>query len=130
MDIEMELSRILIRETADEQIIVLSERNGERSFPIAIGLHEAIAIQRRLNGFRTPRPLTHDLIHNVITEMGGRLERIIVNDLRDQTFYAQLIIATANGTVKVDARPSDAIALGISHETPIFVADHVLDLET
>jgi len=127
MDVEMELSRIIIQETADQQIIVLKEVDGERTFPIVIGNAEAYAIDRRLKGFETPRPLTHDLIHNVISEMGGTLERIIINDLRDHTFFALLIVRQNDELIEVDTRPSDAIALGVAQGTPIFVADHVLD---
>ena len=134
MDIEMELSQILIRENHQDQIIVLSERNGDRAFPIAIELHQALAIQRRLNGIKTPRPMTHELIHSVITAMGGTLERIVINDLRPtdgyQTFFALLIIRRGEELIEVDTRPSDAIALGIGLDVPFFVAEHVLDLET
>jgi len=126
MDIEMELSRIIIHEQTDQQIIVLKEKFGERAFPIVIGISEVLAIDRRLKGITTPRPLTHDLVFNIMKEMGGRLERIVINDLRDQTFYAQLVIKKDGELLEVDSRPSDAIALGVASETPIFVADHVL----
>jgi len=127
MDVEVELSRIIIQETSDQQFIFLREKNGERSFPIVIGTTEALAIDRRLKGVQVPRPLTHDLIFNVVTEMGGNLERIVINDLHDHTFYALLVIRVNDKLVKVDARPSDAIALGIVNQTPIFCAEHVLD---
>jgi bifunctional DNase/RNase len=127
MDVEMELSRIIIQETAEQQIIVLKEKFGERAFPIVIGNVEAYAIDRRLKGYQTPRPLTHDLVHNVITQLGGRLERIVINDLRDHTFFARLIIRQDEQLVEVDTRPSDAIALGVVNNTPIFVAEHVLN---
>ena len=125
-DVPMELSRIIISETSDSQVIVLSEKGGTRSFPILIGIHEALAIDRRLKGHRTPRPLTHELLANVIREMGGALEQIIVCDLRDHTFYAKLVIRRGKELLEIDSRPSDAIALGIASETPIFVAEHVL----
>jgi len=127
MNIEMELSRILIQENSDQQFIFLKEKNGDRSFPIVIGTAEAFAIDRRLKNIKVPRPLTHDLIFNVITEMGGSLERIVINDLRNHTFFARLIIGMDGNLVEVDARPSDAIALGIVNQTPIFCAEHVLD---
>ena len=127
MDIEMELSRIIIQETSDTQIIVLKEKGGERSFPISIGIAEAFAIDRRLKGIPTPRPLTHDLIQSLIVEMGGQLERVIINDLREHTFIATLIIRRDGEVIEVDSRPSDAIAVGIANNTPIFVAEHVLD---
>lgn len=127
MDIEMELSQVIIRETTDEQIIVLKERGGQRSFPIVIGTMEAVAINRRLNGVVIPRPQTHDLLFNILEQLDCQLERIVINDLRDQTFYAQLVIKKGVDLVEVDSRPSDAIALGVANNTPIFVAEHVLE---
>jgi len=127
MAVPMELSRILITETQDHQLIELREIGGERKFPIVIGLYEAAAIERRLKNIPVKRPQTHELLANVIQAMGGRLERIVINDLQDHTFYAKLVIATEDDTVEVDSRPSDAIALGIAQEVPIDVAEHVLD---
>jgi len=129
MDIEMELSRIVIQENTDQQIIVLKEKQGPRSFAIVIGMAEAYAIHQRLKGFIPPRPLTHDLVHNVIEDMGGQLERIVINDLRDHTFYARLVIRDRQGgLIEVDSRPSDAIALVAGNDrVPVFVAEHVLD---
>ena len=126
MDVEMELSQIIIQETSEQQIIVLKERYGQRSFPIVIGIAEALAIDRRLNGIQPPRPLTHDLLYNVITEMHGLLERIVINDLRDHTFYARLTINKDGQLIEVDSRPSDAIALGVANNMPIYVAEQVL----
>jgi bifunctional DNase/RNase len=127
MDIPVELSRIIITETSPQQVIVLKEKDGERSFPIVIGVHEALAIDRRLKGIRTPRPLTHDLLAVVIKAMRGELEKIVIDDLRDSTFIAKLVIRRDGEMVEVDSRPSDAIALGAASNTPIFVADHVLE---
>jgi len=126
MDVPMELSRILITEFGDQQVIFLKEKGGQRSFPILIGTGEALAIDRRLKGIETPRPMTHELLANVIDAMGGRLDRIVVNDIRDHTFIATLHIRRGEETIQVDSRPSDAIALGVAFETPIFVAEHVL----
>jgi len=127
MDVEVELSRILINETSDQQIIVLKERNGERSFPIVIGIVEIFAIDRRLKGIKPPRPMTHDLLDNVIKRVGARIEKIVIDDLRNHTFYAKIHINVDGHTVEVDSRPSDAIALGVASNTPIYVADHVFD---
>lgn len=135
MDIRMDLSRILITETGDLQLIELTEREGTRSFPIRIGIAEALAIDRRLKGVPFARPMTHDLLANTIESLGGTLERIVVNDLRDvlvddeprSTFFAVLYIRQGERVVEVDSRPSDAIALGVASGTPIYVADHVLD---
>jgi len=126
MDVPMELSRILITEMSEQQVIFLRERDGERSFPILIGTNEALAIDRRVKGHETPRPMTHDLLANVIHGMGGRLDRIVINDIRDHTFIATLYITRGEQVLTVDSRPSDAIALGAAFDTPIFVAEHVL----
>ena len=127
MDIQVELSRIIINETSDQQVIVLKELNGERSFPIVIGIAEVFAIDRRLKGIETPRPMTHDLLSSTIQNLGGKLEKIVINDLINHTFYAQLHISRDGQKVEVDSRPSDAIALGVFSQTPIYVADSVFD---
>ncbi len=125
--IECELARIIISETTPSQRIVLREKNGSRQFPIVIGLVEALAIDREIKEEATPRPLTHDLLNNVIREMEGRVERIVVNDLRDGTFFARLKILRNGGTIDVDSRPSDAIALAVRCSARIFVEEKVLD---
>jgi hypothetical protein len=117
----------MINEAGDHQVIVLKEVGGERAFPIVIGFFEAAAIDRRLKGLQLPRPLTHDLLGGVIEALGGRLAKVVVTDLQDHTFYANLVIDRNGDEVRVDARPSDAIALGIANDTPIFIEDHVLD---
>lgn len=127
MDIAVELSRIVITEFGDQQCIFLKEKGGDRSFPIVIGSMEALAIDRRLKGQSYERPMTHDLLASVIDAMGGAIEKIVINDLRDRTFIATLYIRQNGQVVQIDARPSDAIALGAAFETPIFVAEKVLD---
>ena len=132
-DVLMELSRILIRELNDYQIIELREvkegaEDGGRSFPIVIGLPEAQAIERRLKGIAIKRPQTHDLLGNVIQEMGGKLESISINKLEEHTFFATLNVVRGDGNrVRIDSRPSDAIALGIAGGVPIYVEERVLD---
>jgi bifunctional DNase/RNase len=126
MAVLMELSRIFIREMTDMQIIELSEVDGDRTFPIVIGLPEAFAIERRLKGIEIPRPQTHDLLATVIRDLGGKLSRIVINDLAEGTFYAKLIVEQDGREVEVDSRPSDAIALGVAEDVPIYVAEHVL----
>jgi hypothetical protein len=123
----MELYKIIISETQDQQLIVLKEVDGERKFPILIGTPEAYAIDRRLKGIPTPRPLTHDLLASVIEQMGGTLSRIEINNLQDHTFFARIQIQQNSHVIEIDSRPSDAIALGIATTVPIFVAEHVLD---
>jgi len=126
MEVRMELARIVISDTSEQQIIVLRERDGSRQFPIVIGLTEAIAIDRRVKKIPTPRPLTHDLLANVISDLDGDLEKIVVHDLRDHTFYAKLVIRRDGKLVEVDSRPSDAIALGVASDTPLYVEESVL----
>jgi bifunctional DNase/RNase len=126
MTVRMELSRIFIREMTDMQIIELTEVDGDRTFPIVIGLPEAFAIERRLKGIEIPRPQTHDLLASVIEHLGGTLKEIVVNDLVDGTFYARLIIEQDGQEIEVDSRPSDAIALGVAENVPIYVAEQVL----
>jgi bifunctional DNase/RNase len=142
MSVRMELSRILIRELNDYQIIELRETGGDeaggegggeggeerRSFPIVIGLPEAQAIERRIKGVVIKRPQTHDLLANVITAMGGKLQSITITDLSDHTFFATLDVKKADGEVlHIDSRPSDAIALGVANDVPIYVEEHVLE---
>lgn len=127
MPVPMELSRILITETQDYQLIELREVGGERRFPIVIGIYEAAAIERRLKNVPVKRPQTHELLASVIDQMGGSLEHIVIDDLRDHTFYAKLMIKQNGRMIEIDSRPSDAIALGIAEEVPIYVAEHVLD---
>ncbi|MCF6158159.1 MAG: bifunctional nuclease family protein [wastewater metagenome] len=123
----MELSKIIITETSDHQIIVLKEKEGQRSFPIVIGLNEAWAIDRAVKGITTPRPLTHDLIGNVIEGLSAGIIKIIINDLRNNTFYAKIVLEQNGSTVEIDSRPSDAIAVAMLKNTPIFVAKKVLE---
>jgi len=128
MEVEVELSRIIINETSDQQVIVLKERHGTRGFPIVIGIVEIFAIDRRLKGIKPPRPMTHDLLANIIESLGARIERIVIDDLRNHTFYAKIHLNIDGRTVQVDSRPSDAIALCAASNAPIFVAEHVFDL--
>ncbi|MCS7033390.1 MAG: bifunctional nuclease family protein [Phycisphaerae bacterium] len=127
MAVQMELNKIIINEVAEQQIIVLKEVDGDRQFPIVIGSNEALAIDRRLKGIPTPRPMTHDLLATVIERMGGTVESIEINNLQEHTFFARINIRQNSHVVAIDSRPSDAIALGIATTVPIYVAEHVLD---
>lgn len=127
MSVQMELHKIIISEMQESQIIVLKEVDGERQFPIVIGTREAEAIDRRLKGIPTPRPMTHDLLASVIEQMGGSVDRIEINNLQDHTFFAKIHVRQAHSTIQIDSRPSDAIALGVATSVPIYVAEHVLD---
>jgi hypothetical protein len=126
MEIRMDLAQIRISESHDQQVIVLRERNGPRLLQIVIGLTEALAIDRRVKGVQLQRPMTHDLLANVIEALSGELEKIVINDLQEHTFYAKLVIRHSGELVEVDSRPSDAIALGVANDVPLYVTDHVL----
>ena len=129
----MELSRVLIRETEDTHFLELRESEPDadreaRTFPIVIGFTEAAAIERRLLGQAPERPQTHELLASVIETLDHVLDRVVINDLADQTFFARLHLRhrSTGAEVDIDARPSDAIALSADRETPIYVAEHVL----
>jgi len=122
----MDLRRIIICEVDDQQIIVLKETEGERQFPIVIGLFEATSINRRVRGEPSPRPLTHDLITAVIEQMGGEVQDIIISDLREHTYFAKLRIRQEGELIEVDCRPSDAIAVAVTAKVPIYVNEDVL----
>ncbi len=124
--VEVTLSKIMIDETREEQVIVLTEKSGTRSFPIIISIFEATAISLRIKGIDTPRPMTHDLLKNTIENLGATLEKILISDLNNNTFYARLFLKTKNNTIEVDSRPSDAIALALRAKSPIFVAEEIL----
>ncbi len=125
--VEVELSKIIIDEKRQDQIIVLKEKNGTRQFPIVIGFLEASSIKMKLSGFQVPRPMTHDLLISVIKEMGGTLEKLLIDKLVDNTFHAKLAIQINGDIRKVDSRPSDGIALAVRAGAPIFVDEEVLE---
>ncbi|MGD9014822.1 MAG: bifunctional nuclease family protein [Candidatus Omnitrophota bacterium] len=125
--VEMELNKIVINEKRHDQLIVLKEKNGERLLPIVIGLNEASAIKLKIGGFNPPRPLTHDLLHSMIKNLEANLEKIVIDRLEENTFFAKLVIKTDSGKTKIiDARPSDSIALAVRANVPIFVDEAVL----
>lgn len=126
--IELILSKIKIDENRSEQVIVLQERNGPRMLPVVIGIAEVNAIKLKLSGIEPPRPLTHDLLLNSIRELGARLKEIHIDKLENNTFHAKLVL-TRNGLgeIKVDARPSDSVALALRAGAPIYCAEDVLD---
>lgn len=125
--IQMELRRIIISENHEQQVIMLHEVDGEQSFPIVIGIFEATSIDRRVKKLESPRPLTHDLVASVVELLGGELQDICINELREHTYYAQLRIRQNGELVQVDCRPSDAIALAVTARIPIYVSDEVIE---
>ena len=126
--IELILSKIKIDENRSEQVIVLQERSGSRMLPVVIGIAEVNAIKLKLSGIEPPRPLTHDLLLNSIQQLGGRLKEIHIDKLENNTFHAKLVlIRNGSGEIKVDARPSDSVALALRAGAPIYCAEEVLD---
>ena len=127
MPVQMELCRIIISEIGDQQVIYLKEVEGERTFPIVIGLFEATSIDRRVKGIQSPRPLTHDLLASVVEHLGGEVQDVVISELREHTYFARLRIRSEGELIEVDSRPSDAIALAVTVNAPIYVAEEVLD---
>ncbi|WP_246539516.1 bifunctional nuclease family protein [Telmatocola sphagniphila] len=127
MPVEMQLRRIIISEIHDSHVVVLQELNGERSFLIQIGIFEATSIDNRVKKKESPRPLTHDLIVGIIDQMGGELDSIIISDLREHTYYAKLRVRKEGEILEVDCRPSDAIAIALTADVPIYVEEDVLE---
>jgi bifunctional DNase/RNase len=129
MQVEMQLSRIIISEINEQQVIYLREVDGPRQFPILIGIFEATSIDRRVKNYESPRPLTHDLLVNAVESLGGELESVIITELRDHTYYASLRVRFEGEMVDIDARPSDAIAVAVTCDPslPIYVSEEVLE---
>lgn len=126
--IELVLSKIKIDENRSEQVIVLKERDGSRFLPVVIGIAEVNAIKLKLSGIEPPRPLTHDLLLKSIEELGAQLKEIHIDKLENNTFHAKLILTrNGSGEIKVDARPSDSVALALRAGAPIYVAEEVID---
>ncbi len=127
-EIEMELSRVEIHEKGGKQLIALREKGGARTFQIVIGYGEAAEIHRKLMQQQPLRPMTHDLLGAMLTATGTTVSRVVVSDLIDATYYAQIHLALPDGGAEhLDARPSDAIALAVQVKAAIFVAESVLD---
>ena len=127
MIVQVELSKIIIDEKRQDQIIVLKEKAGKRQFPIVIGFLEASSIKMKLSGMEVPRPMTHDLLISTIHGLNAKVEKIVVDSLIENTFHAKLILKTEDGKTKdIDSRPSDAIALAVRAHAPIFVDEEVL----
>ncbi len=129
MPVPMELSRIIISEINDQQVIYLKEVGGERSFPILIGIFEATSIDRRVKDYPSPRPLTHDLLVSAVEQLGAEFQDVIISELREHTYFARLRVRQDGELIEIDARPSDAIAVAVtcSPPLPIFVNEDVLN---
>jgi bifunctional DNase/RNase len=125
--IEMKVKGLTLDPLTNVPIVILREAEGERSLPIWVGIFEAHAIAREIEEFQTPRPMTHDLIKNIINGVKGKVTRILVSDLRDNTFFAEILLAINGSEISIDSRPSDAIALALRMSAPIFVEEKVLE---
>jgi len=127
--VQMELARIIISDVNEQQVVYLREIDGQRAFPILIGIFEAASINRHVKGEDSQRPLTHDLLRNTIEELGGELQDVVINNLQDHTYFALLRVKRDGELIEIDSRPSDAIALAVQFKPPlpIYVDDSVLE---
>ncbi|RMG38339.1 MAG: bifunctional nuclease family protein [Planctomycetota bacterium] len=129
MLVEVELRRILTDDAREQNVIFLKEVNGDRMLPIMIGACEAMSIHRRVNGEILHRPMTHQLLKNVIEQLGGEVQDVVVTELRDHTYYAVIRIRVDDELIEIDSRPSDAIALSVHFDPhlPIYVREEVFE---
>ena len=127
MEIEMTIKGLMIDPITNMPIVILKDKEGDRVLPIWVGVFEANAIALQIENIATPRPMTHDLLRNILTEIEAEVQRIVVSDLRDNTFYAMIYLDRDGETIAIDARPSDAIALALRTRSPIFVEDSVVE---
>ncbi|MBL8810356.1 MAG: bifunctional nuclease family protein [Planctomycetaceae bacterium] len=129
MPVQMELKRVVVSEMPDQQAIFLREVNGTREFPILIGQFEAQAINRRLLEEPPFRPMTHQLLINIVEQLGGVFEEIHITEMKEHTYYAALQVRIGDSVQKIDCRPSDAVAIAVHHSPilPIYVDESVLD---
>jgi bifunctional DNase/RNase len=125
--IEMTIKGLMVDPITNMPIVILKDKQGERVLPIWVGIFEANAIALQIENVATPRPMTHDLLRNVITDLDGRVDRIVVSDLKENTFYAVIHLTVRGEPVAIDARPSDAIALALRTRAPILVEETVID---
>ena len=125
--VPMSIKGLMLDPVSNSPIVVLKDEEDKFFLPIWVGIFEANAIALQLENVTTPRPMTHDLLRNMIAELDGQVTRVVINDLRDSTFFAQIRVTSGQRTLELDARPSDAIALALRTEAPIFVAQSVLE---
>lgn len=124
---EMVVESVRVHMLSSQHVVILKDTERDRYLPIWIGTWEANAIAMKLQGLTPERPLTHDLFSSTLQELGAAIRQIIISDLADETFHAQLIIEQGERTLEIDARPSDSIALAVRAGVPIFATDEVLD---
>ncbi len=126
MQIEMNIKGLMIDPITNMPIIILRDQEGQRILPIWVGVFEANAIALQIENVQTPRPMTHDLLKNIIDDLSAQVERIVVTELKENTFYALIHLRKNGHSIEVDARPSDAIALALRTRSPIFVEEAVI----
>jgi bifunctional DNase/RNase len=126
MEIRMTIKGLMIDPITNMPIIILRDQDGQRLLPIWVGVFEANAIALQIENVQTPRPMTHDLLRNVISDLEAEVQRIVVCELKDNTFYATIHLRSGARVLTVDARPSDAIALALRTRSPIFVEEAVI----
>ena len=127
MQIEMSIKGLMVDPISNMPIVILRDKDGQKTLPIWVGMFEANAIALQIENISTPRPMTHDLLRNVIHDLKASVQKIVVCDLQDGTFYALIYLALNGESVAIDARPSDAIALALRTRAPIFVEEAVID---
>ena len=127
MLIEMTIKGLMVDPITNMPIVILKDKDGDRVLPIWVGIFEANAIALQIENIVTPRPMTHDLLRNIITDLDGQVDRIVVSDLKDNTFYAIVHLTVRGERIAVDARPSDAIALALRTRAPILVEETVIE---
>ena len=127
MQIEMSIKGLMVDPISNMPIVILRDKEGSKTLPIWVGMFEANAIALQIENISTPRPMTHDLLRNVIHDLKASVQKIVVCDLQDSTFYALIYLALNGEVVAIDARPSDAIALALRTRAPIFVEETVID---
>ena len=127
MQIEMSIKGLMVDPITNTPIVILRDKGGQKVLPIWVGIFEANAIALQIENVATPRPMTHDLLRNVIEDLQASVQKIVVCDLQENTFYALIYLSMNGGTVAIDARPSDAIALALRTRAPIFVEETVID---
>jgi uncharacterized protein len=120
------LSKIKVDETRNEQVIVFKEKEGTRLLPVVIGMAEVNSIKMKLSGVKPPRPMTHDLLQQIIEQLGGKLEKVVIDRLQQNTFFAKLYLRTPSKEVIIDARPSDSVALALRADAPVYVEEEVI----
>jgi bifunctional DNase/RNase len=127
MLIEMTIKGLMVDPVTNVPIVILKDKDGDRVLPIWVGVFEANAIALQIENIATPRPMTHDLLRNVIADLDGRVDRVVISDLKENTFYAIVHLTVRGERVAIDARPSDAIALALRAHSPILVEESVID---